>query len=190
MKKYTNIILWFSFIVVLLFFVVLLTYQVGDEYVVTLLDNVTQNITPGLGVSVPMQNHIHSLPTIYRALPVPYDLGFVVAFLTVFIVSVVSAYKSKESSWFSFFGTITMSFMIFLFFSGWIISLKDWFVLNLIENFLGFDLATTPIFLYYITNIGIINLIWFVVLVLVNKLNFTFQRKDDSDNINIPGGNV
>ena len=174
--------------VVVIFFIGILTYQIGDEYVLETLDNVTTSIAPGLGISSNMETHIHSLPEEYRALNIPYDLGFVMGFLVFFIASIYSSYKTKESSWLSFFGTITLGFMMFLFMTEYIIVIKDWFILNLIENFLNFELATTPIFYYYVNNMGIINLIWFVTLVIVNKLNFTFARETDENDINIAGG--
>lgn len=190
MKDSIKYILLFSFIAPLIFFVTLFAYQMGDEYVLTTLDNVTQNLTPQLGVSVPMQNHIAELPVDYRNLPIPFDIGFLLSFLVVFIGTIVMASKEPESSWFSFFGTVTFGFMVFLFFTGWIISLTDWFVLNLIENFLGFDIGSTPMFYYWITTLGTIIFIWYIIVVLVNKLNFTFKRESDNKNINIPGGNV
>ena len=190
MKTYINIIVWFSFMVVLFLFMGIFIYQTGDEFVLTPLDNVTQNLTSELGVSQDMRDHINDLPVQYRALPEPYDLGFIISFLIIFMASIISSIKSKEESWLSFFGTITIGFMVFLFMTGFFITLSDWFVLNLIQNFLEFDLSTTPIFLYYINNIGIINTVWFILLVIINKLNFTLIRGDDKNNINIPGGNV
>ena len=186
--KYINIILAFSFMVVVIFFYSLLIYQIGDEYVLAELDNVTTQIAPSMGVSGSMQTHIHSLYEDYQNLNVPYDLGFVITFILFFSSSIWSAHKSKELGWLSFFGVLTIGFMIFLFTTGFIVTIKDWFVLNLIENFLGFELATVPIFNYYINNMGMINLFWFVVLMVVNKLNFTFAR-DTEDDVNVIGGN-
>lgn len=188
--KGINIMIWFSFIAVLIFFSTVLIYQTGDEYVLTPLDNISKQIAPDMGISEPMQTHIESLPDEYRDINVPYDLGFVLAFITVFTISISSAIKSRQQSWFEFFGTITIGFMILLFMTGFFITMKEWFVFNLIENFLQFDLGTTPIFYFYINNIGIINFIWMIGLVLLNKLDLTTIREDDQNNINIPGGNI
>lgn len=190
MNKALSLIIWFGFIAAFIFFVQVFIFEIGDEYMLTPLDDIVTNVSPQLGVSGAMEDHIHSLPVEYRALNMPYDLGFVISFIVVFLVSILSSYKAPEISWFSFFGKITMGFMIFLFMTGFIITLKDWLVLNLIENVLGFELSTTPIFFYYLNNIGFINMLWFVVILLVNKLNFTNVRETDENNINIPGGNV
>lgn len=190
MNKGLSIIIWFSFIATFIFFTNVFIFEIGDEYVLTPLDDLVTNVSPILGISAPMESHIHGLPEEYRALNIPYDLAFVISFIVVFFTSILTSYKAPEISWLSFFGKVTIGFMIFLFVTGFIITMKDWLVLNLIENVLGFELSTTPIFFYYLNNIGFINFMWFIVILLVNKLNLTNIRESNESNINIPGGNV
>jgi len=178
MNKLFSVIFLFTMITIFGFFISVFIFQVGDELILTKINNVTQEVGANIGISSQMSTHIDDSLTSYRNLIIPYDLFFLLGFITTFLFSLFSAFKSKEQSWFSFFGTITFGLIIFLFITGFIVTIKDWIVLNLIQNVLSFDLNTTPIFFFYIDNLGMINFIWAIVLILVNKLNFTINRNE------------
>lgn len=191
MRAFLNLIIWFSVMSVFMFFAGVLMYQIGDEFVIKEVNDVANNVSGTLGISTEMQTSINKARTDYSNLDFQYDLFFLISFCMTFILSVVAAYKSRESSWFTFFGTITLGFMMILFFISIINTVNDWLILNLIENFLEFELATTPIFYYYVSNIGMVNFVWMVVLVLINKLNLSEVRASgDDEDINIIGGRI
>jgi len=184
MNKLFSYVLSFSLIGILGFFFAVFIFQIGDEYILTELNDVANDSYSGLGISSQMQTHIDDSLTNYRNLILPYDLFFLFSWISVFGLSLITAYKSRETGYMSFFGAITISLMVFLFILSFLIIVVDWIVLNLIQGVVEFDLTTTPIILFYINNLAIISFLWASVLIIINKLNFSLVRGNDDDDIN------
>jgi len=184
MNKLFSYVLSFSLIGILGFFFAVFIFQIGDEYILTELNDVANDSYSGLGISSQMQTHIDDSLTNYRNLILPYDLFFLFSWISVFGLSLITAYKSRETGYMSFFGAITISLMVFLFILSFLIVIVDWIVLNLIQGVVEFDLTTTPIILFYINNLAIISFLWASVLIIINKLNFSLVRGNDDDDIN------
>ena len=181
MNKLFGYIFFFSIISVLGMFMSVFIFQVGDELILTEIYNTANSTYDSLGISSEMQTHIGGALEDYRDLNIPYDLFFLGSFISIFGLSLFSAYGSREESYASFFGAITIGMMVFLVLTGFIVTIKDWIVLNLIQSVLSFDLTSTPMFFFYIDNMGFINFIWAFILIVINKLVFTLNRTDDED---------
>jgi len=177
MKKLLGFIFMFSLFSIFAFFSALFIFQVGDELILTPIQNMSNN--SGINISVQMQTHINDSLAGYKNLNVPFDLYFLTSLILTFISSIWVSFKNREESFISFFGLITIGLLGFLFMAGIVNSIADWIVLNMITNFLGFDITSTPIFNWYITNLTFINFIWASILLLVNKLPFTLRREQD-----------
>lgn len=189
MKKLFWFITVFGIFSILIMFYLLLIYQVGDEYVLTNLETVTPAIVDNMGIDPQMETHIMSLPQQYRDLNIPWDFIFLGFFIFAFLTSLLAAMQIKEEGWWSYFGGITILLMVFLLITGYIALVKDWLVTTLFVGFLEVNLATMPIFNYYVTNMGFINFLWAVILMTANKLNFSYNRIDDeSTDTTMDGG--
>lgn len=181
MNKLFSYVLGFSLIGILGFFFAVFIFQIGDEYILTNINNVANDSYINLGVSTDMQTHIGDSLTAYRDLIIPYDLFFLFSWVAVFGMSLITAYKSREDSYMSFFGSITIGLIVFMFVLSFLVTIFDWIVLNLIQGVVSFDLTTTPIILFYIDNIGFISFIWASILIIINKLTFALIRGQDED---------
>jgi len=173
MKKLFWFITVFGIFSILIMFYLILIYQVGDEYVLANIETATPAIADNIGISAPMEAHILSLPERYRDLNIPYDIIFLGFLIFAFLTSVVTAMQIKEEGWWSYFGGITILLMVFLLITGYIGIVKDWLIINLFTGFLEVNLSSYPIFNYYVSNMAFLNFIWAIILLTVNKLNFT-----------------
>jgi len=190
MNKLFSYILGFGLMGIMGFFFSVFIFQIGDEYILTNIQTVANDSYSNLGISSQIQTHIDDSLADYRALILPYDLFFLFSWIAVFGMSLITAYKSREDSYMSFFGSITVGLMVFLFVLSFLITIFDWIVLNLIQGVVNFDLTTTPIILFYIDNIGIISFIWASILIIVNKLTFSLIRgkEEDINDFSAPNG--
>lgn len=189
-KAITNlfgIILFFMIGFTITFFVALFLHDIGRTEVLDNVDNFITEYESSQPLSSAMSAYIHAQPDEYSALTIPYDLFFLATFIFFFITSLYSAYKTQEAGWFSFFGGLTLLLVIFLFVGTFATTLTNWITQTLIEDFIGFSLNNTPIIQYYYDNLGIINFIWALLLIFVNKLNFNFSRQSE-DISTIEGG--
>ena len=176
LKSTLTLVIMFGLSSVLIMFMSLFIYQAGDELILTPVAGFVNETAADLGLSSQITDNTNSALSQYKNLNIPFDLFFLATWISIIVVSVLTAYKSKEEGWFSFFGTLTIGIMLILFVSSYFILIKDWLVLNLIENFLEFELGTTPIFNFYISNMAIVNFVWIIALILINKLNFSINR--------------
>lgn len=182
MNKLFGYIFFFSITSIIGMFFSIFIFQIGDQYVLTELNAVANDSYNNLGISEQMQTHIGDSLQNYRDMNLPYDLFFLLSFITIFGLSIFTAYSSREQSYASFLGSITLGLMMFLFIMGFVITIADWLVLNLIQNVVEFDMNTTPIFLFFTNNLGIISFIWAFLLIIINKLTFTLNRGDEDIN--------
>lgn len=178
--KLFGVSLAFMIVTVIAFFAVVFVQEIGHDNILIPLANISNQSAGTLGLSSTMQDYIQEQPDNFNAVIVPYDLYFLLSFLATFISSVIVSYKSREESFMSFFGLITIGMMIFLFVLGFMQTVQDWIITNLIEGFLEFDLITTPIINWYFDNVEIINFAWAAILIIINKINFSFRRETDN----------
>jgi hypothetical protein len=178
-----SLILIFSFISLVMIFSVIFIKEIGKEQMLDKLDNYTYQVEDEFGLSLEMKEHIHSLPEEYDETNPMYDLFFLIGLITTFVITMVSSFKSAELGMFSFLGYLTLGVAGFLFVSSFFMIINDWFIFNFIQGFLEFDFDTVPMINYYINNLSIINFIWAILIVGVNKISFVLIRnkKDEED---------
>jgi hypothetical protein len=171
-------------------FLGIFVYQMGDEQILTPLDNISGQAATQMNLSAPIVSALHDLPESYRNLNIPFDLFLLIILISAFTGSVYSAAQTQEMGWWNFFGAITFMLIIFLFISSYLAVVKDWLILNLFVGFLQIDLGTLPIFNWYVTHLGMINFIWGVILITLNKLNFSYNRdtEDTYSGLSSEGG--
>lgn len=179
MNKLYSYVMLFAIVSVMAFFMAIFVYQVGDQYILTEIESVANSSYDQLGISNEMQNSISGNLDEYRNLNIPYDLFFLASWISVLGLSIITAYNSREQSYYSFFGGLTLGLMLFLVVTGIVTTITDWIVVNLIQNVVNFNIETTPIFNFYISNLGIINFLWAFILLTINKLPFTLNRRED-----------
>lgn len=178
----------FSIGIIIVMFLGIMVYQIGDEQILTPLDNISGQTAIQMNLSAPIQASLHSLPTSYRSLNIPFDLIMLVILINTFAGSIYAASQTREMGWWNYFGAITFMLIIFLFISSYLAVVKDWLLLNLFVGFLNINLNTLPIFNWYVTHLGIINFIWGVLLITANKLNFSYTRELDDNYPGLQGG--
>lgn len=182
-----GIVLFFMIGFTITFFIAVFLHDIGRTEVLDNVDSFITTYESSQPLSSEMSTFIHNQPAVYSALTIPYDLFFLVIFLFFFVSSVFTAYKTQETGWFSFFGGITLMLVVFLFISTFATTLTDWIINTLIVDFVGFDMGNTPIIQYYYDNLGLINFIWALIILFVNKMSFSFKR-DQEDISTIEGG--
>lgn len=180
----------FSIGIIIVMFLGIFTYQLGDEQILTPLENISSQAAVSMNLSAPIQVALQDLPQSYRNLNIPFDLFMLIILINAFAGSIYVASQTKEMGWWNYFGAITFVLIIFLFISSYLAVIKDWLILNLFTGFLQVDLNTLPIFNWYITHLGIINFIWGVLLITANKLNFSYKKEleDNYSGIQESGG--
>ena len=171
----------FSLGIIFFMFIYIFIYQMGDEYILTTLDNTSTTMIAGMGINTPMANYIHSLPDDYRNLNIPFDLIFLAFLIMAIGASVYATIRVKEEGWWSFFGLLTIGMMIVLLISSYVSLVKDWLILNLFDNFLEVSIETLPFFYWWVSHMGLFNFVWALALILLNKLNFTYNRDYDAE---------
>lgn len=179
-----SLVLSFGILFIVVFFMAIFLQDIGRTEILDSIDNYTTNSETQLGISEQMKTHIHSLPQEYSDTSIPYDLFFIIAFFSMYTTALYSAFNAKENNMFRFFGILYIGMIGFLFVTGIMTLIVNWFSENLITGFIGFDLTTTPIINFYLTNMPLINFALGLILILVNKLTFTNKREDDNDLIN------
>ena len=113
MNKLFGYVFSFAMVGILGFFFAVFISQIGDEYILTPLHSVANDSFSTLGISEQIQTHEDDVLADYRSLILPYDLFFLFSWIAVFGMSLISAYKSREDSYMSFFGAITIGLMTF-----------------------------------------------------------------------------
>jgi hypothetical protein len=172
----------FTFGIIFFMFMFIAYYQIGDTYILTTLDNTTTTMGASMGLNSNMLTYIHSLPVTYRALNIPFDLIFLAFLIMGIVASMYAAIRVQEEGWWSFFGTLTLGMLVILLISSYVAIIKSWLVLNLFDNFLGVSVQTMPLFYWWVNNMGIFNFVWAILLIIVNKINFTYIRDYDTEN--------
>ncbi len=167
--------------IIFFMFILVFIYQLGDEYILTNVDSVSTGVIAQTGTSTTMGNYIHSLPVQYRALNIPFDLIFLAFLIGALLTSIYAASKVQEDGWWSFFGGLTLGMLLLLLISSYVAVIKNWLVLNLFDNFLGMSIQSMPFFYWWVQNMGIFNFMWAILLIIVNKMNFSYSREYDAD---------
>ncbi len=173
------LILAFSIIFIIWFFYYNFLFSVGDEQVITPLNNITLNVANQTNVSAAMITHLESLPGKYRETDLLGDFYFIIFFGSFFLFTIISSLRAARNGAFSFFGTLFVGLIIFLLAAGYFITAVDWLFENLVVNVAQVDISETVLMEAYLNNIMIINFIWALFLIMLNQFKFKRIKKEE-----------
>jgi hypothetical protein len=177
-KGNTNIlyiITIFSVLAMIFMFMAVFVYEIGQDYIVGETANAGRDIINQFpSVNESQQAIINSTQSDYDNFAFPFDLFFFLSWLGAIALSVFSVFQANKNGIFSFFGLVFMATIILLLITTYISSFTGWFQTELFVPVFGSDAPDTPIFNWYITNLGIINLIWWIILVCISVIDRNF----------------
>ena len=166
----------FSLMVILWLFSYNFLFQVGDENLITPLNNFTLDTANQTNVSAQMITHLSGLPDEYRSTDLQSDLYFVIFFASFLITALIIAAKARKEPPLSLFGTLTMGIMLYFLVVSYIETVKDWLIENLIVGVLSIDISNTFIINAYIQDMILINYAILLILIIVNQMDFSFVK--------------
>ena len=107
----------------------------------------------------------------YKSLYTIADYAFLLFIISVFVGSVVSAYQAKREGIFSFFGLMTLGSILLIFILSFAVEIQNWIINEVVYGVLliSFEVPIAMWFFDYNIYIGII---WYVILLLVNIIDF------------------
>jgi hypothetical protein len=169
-------ILIFSFISVVTLFFSILTLAVINNYAVGDLYNlVNQFVSEGLIPS----NFGNIADVIAGATPniLPViDYIWFGAFVSMIISTLVYSYNSKRQNYFTVLTMAVLGIVIFIYIGSYFITMTDWFRVEILNRVFPTISAYTPIFNWYLDNIGVINLVLVVLTVIANFVDLDFRK--------------
>lgn len=117
----------------------------------------------------------------------PYlDYVWFGSFISLVISSLVYSYLRKRENYFNLFTMTVLGLIIITYVGGFFIQLTDWFRTEILLSVFPTITDVTPLFAWYLDNIGIINLVLIVVNIIANfiDLDFTrFNRRKEAEKI-------
>lgn len=106
-----------------------------------------------------------------------YDTLWFGVWLLFIFLTIIAAYNLKDSNPIPFLMYLLFGIMIFLTIGGILEIFTGWFVNTITAKVIPDALEYFPKFSWYLDNLGIINLVHAVVLLLLTQANFEFARK-------------
>lgn len=171
MSSLVFLIVGFGFMSVIYLFMALFVFDVGGTYLINPaadigLDIINDNTVSVVNASV--SAGITDLKTDYENFNFPFDLGFFLIWIIMIIQTIVLSSKAAKSGIFEFFGLLFMGTMFLLVITSYTSDFLSWFLSNFYEAIFDTSTISTPFFNWYITNLGIVNFIWWISLLLIN----------------------
>lgn len=176
LSTFVSIILGFSLVAITFLFTILLVYETGQDYIISPTADIGKDILANTTVLPAAQgvDTITQLESDYNDLRIPYDLFFLLGFLTVFSSTMYSAWTSKREGIFSFFGYIFMGSVLLLLITSYLAQFNDWFQVNVVDTMFADSSVSMPLLTLYLGNMALIHFVWWILLVLINNLDKSF----------------
>lgn len=177
----TYLVAGFAILSVMGMFYSIFLFNVGADNIIGPLTNqtlISGNIT---GISSNMTAAIIGYEQSYLSNEPPWDVFFIMAFITFFGTSVIASFMSRKESGFGFFSTVTIGMVFFLLVFGFVEQATTWLFDNLIVGVLSFDLSETPFMNAYFANIQLWSFFWVVLIIASNQFDLDiFNREKGS----------
>lgn len=107
----------------------------------------------------------------------PYlDYVWFASFISLCISSLVFSYLRKRENYFSLFSMSVLGLIIITYVGGFFIQLTNWFRTEILLKVFPTITELTPLFSWYLDNIGIINLVLIVLCIIANFIDLDFTR--------------
>lgn len=150
-------------------------YQLGDEFVIDNIYNITTDAANETGVSNITQQTMQEAKNNYDGLVIHFDLIFALIFLGAFAGSIFLDSKSEPLPTFSFLGYATMGLMFLLLILVFLDQFVNWFINDFF--YVLFDNANqdTPFLDWYFNNLSLISIIWFAILLFINQVDINIK---------------
>ncbi len=162
-------IITFTFIAISLIFGAILVQQIGVDIVSEVGDVSEEFELPSMN-----EESIEQLETDYNNLIMPYDLFFLVIWISAITTTLFSSFQANKQGVFSFFGSIFIGSLILLLITSFVASISDFFMVEVFNKLFDDVSVSLPVFNWYLTNLGLINFVWWLSLVLVNFIDRSF----------------
>ena len=185
-KGLTNsigIIIIFSLFIFIFLFATVGYKQIFSENIIQPVLDVTLSLNQTLTIPASIQTAQQTVADGYNLPFFDYDLYFLVTFLLAFTSTIFSAQRAKKLGLMSFFGMVSIGSWIFLLIITIMTQLSDWLILNLYTNLFDLTGINTPIIDFFLSNISFICFLWFVVILIINQIDFqdVFRRVSESE---------
>jgi hypothetical protein len=174
------VIISFAIISVVYFFTAIFVYESGGEYFISPMSEIGKTIIADETVSsvnASVSATINEVENGYLNFVFPFDLFFLAMWIITFSSTVVLAFKTNKEGLFSFFGYLFIGSLMLLLITTYVNDFLAWFMTEIFAGMFGDSLINMPIFLFYIANLGLINFIWWIILVLINIIDRTIISK-------------
>ena len=168
-------IFFFAIFSVITMFSWVMIQQLGEEYVIDIVADTGRDISnTSISNPTPTVNTINTIQTDYNNFSLAYDLFFLFLWLLAISLSVQSVFKSQKQGIFSFFGFIFIGSIIILLLTSYLAAFTDWFMAEIFNRVFADVTLSTPIFNFYLSNLAIINFIWWCLLVGLSVIDRQF----------------
>ncbi len=174
LSSYMYVFFAFAFISLSYIFSTVLIYETGKEYIIGETADIGREIFTNISPSDQKVTAINNIQQDYNAFLFPYDLFFLALWISSFSLTIHSAYKTKKQGVFSFFGYIFIGSLIVLLVTSFISQITTWFMDSIFNPMFSDSNVSIPIITFYFANMGLVNLIWWMILILVNVLDLSF----------------
>lgn len=165
------LVIFFAFIAVTGMFFNIFIYNIGAENIISPVTNLTLQVANDTSLSANMTAAIAGYEVSYLDNEPPWDVFFILTFITFFIVSIAASLRAKKESGIGFFSLVTIGIMFFLLVLGFVDQITTFLIDNLITGVLNFDLSTTPFMNAYFANIRLWSFVWVVLIVVINQFD-------------------
>lgn len=170
-----GVVVLFSFVSVVIFFVSMLVlgglnnYALQDVYGL-LVDLISDGV-----VHSDFQVSADGLSGLGDFLPYLDYLWFG-SFITLVISSLVYSYRVDRGNFFGIMNLAVFGVIIFTYVGGLFIQITDWFKTEILYNVFPTLSGQTPFFVWYLDNVGVINLVLIVLCVVANFVDLDLAR--------------
>jgi len=133
--------------------------------------NTNQNLVD-LGVSSEAsQTRIEGVADSFNNLYTFGDYAFLFMIIGLVIQSFIASSQASRSGIFSFFGYMTIGNIILVFLLSYAVHFRDWFLNEIVYTILTISIET-PFFTWFFTNSYYIGMVWYILLLFINIIDF------------------
>lgn len=165
-----SLVLIFGIIATFFIFVVLFTQNFTHD-VVSNVSTELQSVGTNLGFENSTVTAINDLETKHAGIDYKLDTFFLIAWVSVFTVSLAGAYYAPPLPTFNFFTMLLFGIMFLLFVSNFLVQIMDYLIENLITNVFSAAQTNLPTFNFYTENYYIIVVVWIALLLITNQMS-------------------
>lgn len=172
-----NVIIGFTMFSLVFMFTMVFILEAGETYLIEPTQQIGLDVVSDLAVNNTQSESINNLVNDFKQFSFPYDLFFLFMWISYYVTTVVAAFKSNKEGFFSFFGFIFIGSLVLLLITSYMSNIAAWFMSEIFNTVFGDVTLSLSIFNFYISNLGIINFIWWLSLVMIAVIDKSFISK-------------